>query len=268
MSTAETILVVAVAAAGILLLLLLLLLLLPGNERRQSRILRIARLRLLHERLRLIVRTSAVLHHRLLTRRKRLRVARDVRLRLRLARPVIRLVLSEGLAVVVAIVVVVVGRALRAALLLLIVIRVLLSKLFLRGRNQTKVMLGMLIIIFGRYRIARALRVARELNVFFRDMGGGASNLHVGSVGLVDPRQRILALAVIVVTSPHALLTVSHDCACSLTFRLMPRARSSPLLPVHLPLHVASIARPGSSSLHHDDVDDVLRSLSLSAATP
>ena len=61
-------------------------------------------------------------------------------------------------------------------------------------------MFGMLIVIFGRHRIAGALRVARELDVFFRDMRGGAANLHVGSVRLVDPRQRILALAVVVVT--------------------------------------------------------------------
>jgi len=61
-----------------------------------------------------------------------------------------------------------------------------------------------------RHRIARTLRIARELDVFFRDMRGGAADLHVGSVRLIDPRQRILAFAM-TAAAPHALLTVSHD---------------------------------------------------------
>ena len=85
-------------------------------------------------------------------------------------------------------------RAALALLRLLIVIGVLLAELFLRSGDQAEIMLGVLVVIFGRHRIARALRVARELDVFLRDVRGGAADLHVGPVRLVDPRQRILAL--------------------------------------------------------------------------
>src|SRR5262249_13916124 len=57
-------------------------------------------------------------------------------------------------------------------------------------------------------RIAGRLRIARELDVFFRDMRRRSTNLDVRAIRLVDPRQWIVALAV---TPPHALvLTVSH----------------------------------------------------------
>jgi hypothetical protein len=83
-------------------------------------------------------------------------------------------------------------------------------------------MLGMLIIIFRGHRIARASRVARQLDVFFCNMGCGAANLDVGSVGLENPGHRVLAtpviiivvIIVIVVPVTHPLvvvvLTVSH----------------------------------------------------------
>ena len=87
-------------------------------------------------------------------------------------------------------------RAALARLRLRIVIGVLLAELFLRGGDQAEIMLGVLIVILGRHRIAGALRVARELDVFLRDVRGGAADFHVGPVQLVDPRQRILALAV------------------------------------------------------------------------
>jgi hypothetical protein len=93
---------------------------------------------------------------------------------------------------------------------LLIVIRVLLPKLLLRRRDQTKVVLGVLVVILSRDRVAGALRVARELDVLLRDVGGGAANFNVGTVGLVNSCQRILALATMAAAAPHALLTVSH----------------------------------------------------------
>ena len=68
---------------------------------------------------------------------------------------------------------VVVGRALRSALARLrlrIVVRVLLAELLLRSGDQAKIMLGVLEVVFGRDRIAGALRVARELEVFLRDV--------------------------------------------------------------------------------------------------
>ena len=171
--------------------------------------------------LRLMLRAGVLL---LVARRKWLRVARNKGLRLlrwRLRR-VARLVLAqERLAFVVAVVVAVVVALLGALLALLtllplriVVIGVLLAELFLRDGDQPEIMFGVLVVIFGGHRIAGALRVARELDVFFRNVRGGAANLHVGSVRLVDPRQRILAFAVgvvVVATSPHAFLTVSHD---------------------------------------------------------
>lgn len=133
---------------------------------------------------------------------------------------VVRLVLSvRPKPVFVAIVEAVVAAALRRALLLrllallrlLIVIRVLLPKLFLRRRDQPEVMLGVLIVILGCDRVAGALRVTRELDVLLRDVGGRAANFHIGPVRLVNPCQRILALAAMMTAAtPHALLTVSH----------------------------------------------------------
>src|SRR3989304_1586896 len=94
-------------------------------------------------------------------------------------------------------------------------------------------MFGVLVVIFGGHRIAGALRVARELDVFFRDMRGGAANLNVGAVRLVDPRQRILAFAVGVVAAaaaaaPHAFLTVSHDVPVRRPFAVLALPRRSP----------------------------------------
>jgi hypothetical protein len=215
---ALALLIVAVLAAVLLLLRLRLrLTAAAGDESGQARHLRAFVDDRPRIRLRLLMLRTAVL--RLVARRERLRIARNewlALLRHRLLRHVARLVLAqERLAIVVAVVVAVVGGALRSTrdlLTLLIVVGVLLAELLLRSGNQTKVMFSVLIVILGRDRIARALRIARELDVFFRDMRGGATDFYVGAVRLIDPRQRILALAVVViVTTPHALLTVSHD---------------------------------------------------------
>ena len=60
--------------------------------------------------------------------------------------------------------------------------RVVLAKLLLRCRDQTVVVLRVLVIVFRRDRIARGLGIARELNVFFSNVRGVASNFDVGSV--------------------------------------------------------------------------------------
>lgn len=115
----------------------------------------------------------------LIARRKRLRITGQIRLLLRFARRVTWFVLAhEGLVVVVITIVAVVAAGLRLAAghaallmrLLLVVVRVLLTKLFLRCGDQAKVVLGVLIIILSGHRVARTLRVTRELDVFFRDM--------------------------------------------------------------------------------------------------
>jgi hypothetical protein len=115
----------------------------------------------------------------LITRWKRLRITGQIRLLLRFARRVTWFVLAhKSLIVVVITIVAVVGADLRLAAgraallmrLLLVVVRVLLTKLLLRCGDQAKVVLGVLIIILSGHRVARTLRVTRELDVFFRDM--------------------------------------------------------------------------------------------------
>jgi hypothetical protein len=78
-------------------------------------------------------------------------------------------------------------------------------------------MLGVLVIILGGYRVARGRRIARQLNVLLGDMGCGSPNFHIRAVRLINPCERILILAVmvvvVVVTTPHTfvvVLTVSH----------------------------------------------------------
>jgi hypothetical protein len=176
----------------------------------------------------------------LIARGKGLRIAGDEGLRLRLRllmvlrhlrlRREARFVLHRERLTIIVVVEIVVGGALRLlptlrllVLLIVSLIRILLPELFLRSGNQAEVMFGVLVIVFRRDRIAGALRVARELDIFFRDRRSRAANFDVRSVRFVDPRQRVLAFAVliivvviavviiVVVTSAHALLTVSHD---------------------------------------------------------
>src|SRR5262245_64927125 len=99
----------------------------------------------------------------LITRWKRLRITGQIRLLLRFARRVTWFVLAHNSLVVVVIAIVAVVAtglrlaARRAALLmrlLLVVVRVLVTKLFLRCGDQAKVVLGVLIIILSGHRVA------------------------------------------------------------------------------------------------------------------
>ena len=92
-------------------------------------------------------------------------------------------------------------------LALLLVIGLALAKLFLRGGDQAEIMFGVLIIVFGRDRIAGTLRVAGELQIFLGDVGRGPPNFHVRSVGLVHARQWILMMTTLCGCDPA--------CACS-----------------------------------------------------
>ncbi len=98
-------------------------------------------------------------------------------------------------------------------------LRLVLTELLLGGGDQAEIMLGMLIVVLGGHRVAGGARIARQLHVFFRHMGGGAADLDVGSVGFEHPGHRVLAapvvIVVIVVVVPVAhplvvVLTVSH----------------------------------------------------------
>jgi hypothetical protein len=106
-------------------------------------------------------------------------------------------------------------------LLLLILLRLILPELLLRGGDDAEVVFGVLVIVFGGNRVARALRIARKLHVFFGEVGRGAADLDLRTVGFVDPGHRILAtpvvIAVVAVPAaaaaavPHTLvLAVSH----------------------------------------------------------
>jgi hypothetical protein len=137
-----------------------------------------------------------------------LRFTRIKRLRLRY------IGLTAHLRLLIAILVALVGgiAAHVAARLLLLVIGLALAKLFLRGGNQPEIMFGVLIIILGGNRIAGALRVAGELEIFFGNVRCRSSNFYVLPVGLVHPRQWILVvMATLSIATAHALiLTVSH----------------------------------------------------------
>lgn len=134
---------------------------------------------------RLLLMLRAIVHL-LIARRKRLGVTRQIWLLLRLARRVARFILPhERLRIIVVAIKSLVSILLdRSALLLrlLIVVGVLLSKLFLRGGDQTKVMFGVLVVVLSCDRIARTLRVARELDVFFRNVGSRTADFDVGAV--------------------------------------------------------------------------------------
>ena len=117
-----------------------------------------------------------------------------------------------GLAVVVAIVG---GVAARLAARLLLVIGLALAQLFLGGGDQAEIMFGVLIVIFSGDRVPGALRVAGELQIFFRDVGRRSPDLYVLPVRLVNARQRILVMMMMTtlaaIATAHALvLTVSH----------------------------------------------------------
>jgi hypothetical protein len=94
-------------------------------------------------------------------------------------------------------------------------LRLVLTELFLGGGDQAEIMFGMLVVILGGYRIAGRARVARQLHVFFRNMGCGTADLDVGSVGLEHPGHRVLAAPVAVI--PVVVIPVTHPLVVVLT---------------------------------------------------
>src|SRR5215475_5215635 len=123
----------------------------------------------------------------LVARWKWLSIAREIRLLLRFARHVARFILPhERLAIVVAVKTLVVPllmlTARDALLRLLIVVGVLLAELFLRGGDETEIMLSVLVVILGGNRIAGALSVTRKLDIFFCNVRSRAANFDVGAV--------------------------------------------------------------------------------------
>ena len=86
--------------------------------------------------------------------------------------------------------------------------RSLLLGLLSRG-DQPEIMFGMLEITFRHDRIARGLRVARQLEIFFADVMGCSTNFHIGAARFVGPRQRIRPLAIVVGAAAHTFVILS-----------------------------------------------------------
>ena len=79
----------------------------------------------------------------------------------------------------------------------------------LRRRDQPEIMFGMLEITFRHDRIARGLRVARQLEIFFADVMGCSTNFHIGAARFVGSRQRIRSLAIVAGAAAHPFITLS-----------------------------------------------------------
>ena len=223
---------------AIAVLRLLMLRLGAGNERGQAidvaLVFRARRLRtrlkmlLLVLRLMIVLLLIVLLLARIIWLRlaRRERLAADVRL------------------LAVAIVVVLLGSAhLAGLLLLLLVIRLALPELLLRRGDNAEIMLGVLVVIFRRNRIAGALCVTSELKVFFGDVRCGSADFYVRPVGLIHPRQWILVMPTFAVATAHAfVLTVSHG----LLFRQPPFTATAPVPPL-LSNSPHCIGRPGAA---------------------
>src|SRR5437588_488880 len=72
-----------------------------------------------------------------------------------------------------------------------------LAELLLGRRDQAEIVLGVLVVVLGGDRVARGARIARKLEIFFRDVRGRAADLDVGSVRFINPGHRVLAAPVI-----------------------------------------------------------------------
>jgi hypothetical protein len=177
----------AVALVVTILRGILLWLTAAGNKCRQAADVLPAFLAALVRLMRLLLVLRAIVYL-LVARRKRLGVAREIRLLLGFARAVARFVLAhERLTVIIIaveafVVALLVLSAGRSLLRLLIVVGVLLAELFLRGGDETEIMFGVLVVILSGNGIAGALRVARELNIFFRNVRSRAADLNVRAV--------------------------------------------------------------------------------------
>ena len=155
-----------------------------GDERWQAiDVALVFRARMLRPRLKLLLMLLRLVLLRLMVLLIVLLLARIVRLRLARGE---RLAADMGL-FTIAVVVTVIGRSHLTGRLLL-VIGLTLTELLLRRSDDAEIVLGVLIIIFRRNRIPRALRVTGKLKVLFGDMRRRAANFYVRPIGLVHSR--------------------------------------------------------------------------------
>jgi hypothetical protein len=71
--------------------------------------------------------------------------------------------------------------------------------LFAESHDDAIIVLGVLKIILSQNRIARRLGVSRKRHVFLGDMRRRPAQLHIRTVALKTPRQRILAFTLLVI---------------------------------------------------------------------
>ncbi len=81
--------------------------------------------------------------------------------------------------------------------------------------HDAEIMVGELQIIFGLNPVARKLRVAREVAIFFDHLGAVAARPAVDAVGLVDPAatarlRAVVIVAVVVAAATATALPVVH----------------------------------------------------------
>src|SRR5262249_925215 len=131
--------------------------------------------------------------------RERLRVARQVRLRL--ARPE-RRIAAGGLGLLAAVPRggIIVARPRPPPAPAASPMRSVFAGMLPGGGDQAVIVLGVLVVVLGGDGIAGGLRVAGELDIFFGNVGGVSPDFDVGAVRFVDARHRIMILAVAAVS--------------------------------------------------------------------
>jgi hypothetical protein len=87
--------------------------------------------------------------------------------------------------------------------------------LFPVSHDDAVIVLRMLEIILCQDRIAGRLGVPGQRHVFLGNMSGGAAQLHIGTVALETPRQRVLAFALLIIlivaaAASAVLLSLPH----------------------------------------------------------
>src|SRR6516164_7917021 len=212
----ETVGLVVVAVLALVGTRMRLVLLPAGDEGRQAVDVAIGR--------RVALRRARLVRLALLVLRERLRVARDIGLRLAGAVRRIGGSAHRRLPIVVAVVEATFAHPGRF-ILRTWEVGIVLPELLLRGGDHAVIVLGVLIVILRRDRITRGLRVARELNIFFCNVRWVSANFHVRAVRFVYPHHRVVTLAVIVAPAHALVLTVSHGSPVANPFLVTARRR-------------------------------------------
>jgi hypothetical protein len=90
-----------------------------------------------------------------------------------------------------------------------------LADLLAVGHDDAIVVLSMLEIVLSQNRVTRRLGIPCQRHVFFGNVSGRAAQLHIRTVTLETPRQRVLAFALLIVlviaaAASAVLLSLPH----------------------------------------------------------